>query len=168
MMFVVDMSYVLSARGDGDHGGRMGEPELSGFSHLADGEAKSPSILVIDDDVQLRAFLCEVLDQEGYQVYQAENGTIGSEMFDAHTPDLVLTDIVMPEKEGMELIMELRHANPALPIIAMSGGNAGFSGSYLAAAGKLGANATLAKPFTASHLLAAIEELLKPSFATGR
>ncbi len=137
-------------------------------THSADGDRKLPSILVIDDDAQLRGFLCEVLDQEGYQVYQAENGTTGSEMFSRYIPDLVLTDIVMPEKEGMELIMELRRANPALPIIAMSGGNAGFSGSYLAAAGKLGANATLAKPFTASHLLAAIGELLKPSFATGR
>jgi len=133
-----------------------------------EGEAKPPVILVIDDDAQLRGFLCEVLDQSGYQVYQAENGTIGSELFNIHAPDLVLTDIVMPEKEGMELIMELRSASPTLPIIAMSGGNAGFSGSYLAAAGKLGANITLAKPFTASHLLTAIEELLKPSFATGR
>lgn len=126
------------------------------------------SILVIDDDPQLRGFLREVLDQEGYQVFEAENGNEGSSLHARHQPDLVVTDIVMPEKEGMELIRELRQEDPALPIIAMSGGNAGFSGSYLAAAGKLGANLTLAKPFTASHLLAAIEELLHPRSATGR
>lgn len=133
-----------------------------------DNARQSPSILVIDDDAQLRGFLREVLDQEGFEVLEADNGTVGCAMFERHRPDLVLTDIVMPEKEGMELIMELRRSHPELPIIAMSGGNAGFSGSYLAAAGKLGADATLAKPFTASHLLSAIQELLKPRFATGR
>lgn len=133
-----------------------------------DNARQPPSVLVIDDDAQLRGFLREVLDQEGFEVLEADNGTVGSAMFERHRPDLVLTDIVMPEKEGMELIMELRRAHPELPIIAMSGGNAGFSGSYLAAAGKLGADATLAKPFTASHLLSAIQELLKPRFATGR
>lgn len=139
-----------------------------GAHATVDSARQSPSILVIDDDAQLRGFLREVLDQEGFQVLEAENGNVGSVLFERHRPDLVLTDIVMPEKEGMELIMELRRADPALPIIAMSGGNAGFSGSYLSAAGKLGADATLAKPFTASHLLAAIQELLKPRFATGR
>ncbi len=130
---------------------------------------KTPSsILVIDDDAQLRGFLREVLDSAGYRVLEADNGNQGSQMYAEYRPDLVLTDIVMPEKEGMELIMELRQLNADLPIIAMSGGNAGFSGSYLTAAGKLGANATLAKPFTASHLLTAIEKLLKPRFATGR
>jgi DNA-binding response OmpR family regulator len=140
----------------------------SGEAHGQEGGATSPSVLVIDDDVQLRGFLREVLDQAGYQVFEAGNGNEGSAMYARHRPDLVLTDIVMPEKEGMELIMELRRDHPTLPIIAMSGGNAGFSGSYLTVAGKLGANATLAKPFTASHLLAAIEQLLKPRFATGR
>lgn len=140
----------------------------SGTSHTRDEGAPPASILVIDDDAPLRGFLCEVLDQAGYRVLVAGNGNEGSELYAAHHPDLVLTDIVMPEKEGMELIMELRRDHPTLPIIAMSGGNAGFSGSYLTVASKLGASATLAKPFTASHLLTAIEQLLEPRFATGR
>ena len=140
----------------------------SGIPHTGEPATQPASILVIDDDVQLRGFLCEVLDQAGYRVHEAGNGNEGSEQYARHRPDLVLTDIVMPEKEGMELIMELRRDHPALPIIAMSGGNAGFSGSYLTVASKLGASATLAKPFTASHLLTAIEQLLEPRFATGR
>ena len=139
-----------------------------GEAHSGAEQRPAPSILVIDDDAQLRGFLREVLDQAGYRVYEAANGNEGSEQYARHDPDLVLTDIVMPEKEGMELIMELRRDHPTLPIIAMSGGNAGFSGSYLTVASKLGADAALAKPFTASHLLAAIEQLLKPRFATGR
>lgn len=140
----------------------------TGEAHDGAKRLSHSTILVIDDDVQLRGFLREVLDQAGYQVLEAGNGNEGSELFARHGPDLVLTDIVMPEKEGMELIMELRRDHPNLPIIAMSGGNAGFSGSYLTVASKLGASATLAKPFTASHLLTAIEQLLEPRFATGR
>lgn len=140
----------------------------TGEAHDRAKRPSHPTILVIDDDVQLRGFLREALDQAGYRVLEAGNGNEGSELFARHGPDLVLTDIVMPEKEGMELIMELRRDHPTLPIIAMSGGNAGFSGSYLTVASKLGASATLAKPFTASHLLTAIEQLLEPRFATGR
>jgi DNA-binding response OmpR family regulator len=130
-------------------------------------EATRLSILVIDDDSQLRGFLREVLLDEGYQVLEAANGSEGASLYEQYRPDLVLTDIVMPEKEGIELIMELRRKAPGLPIIAMSGGNAGFSGSYLSAAGKLGANVTLAKPFTANHLLGAISDLLQQSSAMG-
>ena len=154
--------------GRGTHGGRWEAPMPSADTHTREGDTHPLSVLVIDDDVQLRGFLREVLDQAGYRVFEAGNGNEGCALYARHHPDLVLTDIVMPEKEGMELIMELRREQPALPIIAMSGGNAGFSGSYLTVASKLGANASLAKPFTASHLLAAIEQLLKPRFATGR
>ena len=140
----------------------------AGTAHTGQGGVHPGSVLVIDDDAMLRGFLREVLDQAGYQVFAAANGNEGTDLFARHRPDLVLTDIVMPEKEGMELIMELRRDHPDLPIIAMSGGNAGFSGSYLTVASKLGASATLAKPFTASQLLMAIAQLLEPRFATDR
>lgn len=117
------------------------------------------TILIIDDDPQLGPFLRELLEGEGYRVLVAVDGIEGQRIFNGCKPDLVLTDLIMPGREGIELIMGLRQGNQALPIIAMSGGSR-FSGRYLDIAQTLGANAILKKPFSADQLLATIGSLL--------
>jgi DNA-binding NtrC family response regulator len=79
-------------------------------------------ILVIDDDEQILRTLHQVLEMEGHEVLDAPNGKEGMRIFEEHGADLVVTDIVMPEKEGIETIKELHEGNPDLKIIAISGG----------------------------------------------
>jgi len=119
-------------------------------------------LLLIDDDPHLREVLAMALAQAGHTVMQAEGGRQGTQLFRATPADLVITDLVMPDREGLETIVALHREWPALPIIAMSGG-VPHSAVYLAMADKLGASRTLAKPFAPSVLLRAIEELLAPS-----
>ena len=119
-------------------------------------------ILLIDDDDLLRDVLTTALTHAGHTVYQAADGAQGCEIFNATPVDLVLTDIIMPGQEGIETIMHLRHLNPRLPIIAMSGG-ATNSKVYLSLAAQLGARHVLAKPFTPDALAAAIADLLPPA-----
>jgi len=117
-------------------------------------------IVVVDDDDLFRDYLVTVLTEQGYEVLSAENGNDGLKLCEKESPDLVLTDIIMPEVEGVEVILKLREIRKDLPIIAMSGGNMGNSSSYLGMAGKLGANAVLSKPFERVALLNQIEVLL--------
>lgn len=116
------------------------------------------TILVVDDEEPVRTFVCEVLAGDGYTVLQAENGTQALERVDSASVDLVITDLVMPEKEGIETILELRKSHPALDVVAMSGA---FSGEYLSTARLLGAHATLAKPIDPVGLLALVQDILK-------
>jgi DNA-binding response OmpR family regulator len=81
-----------------------------------------PSILLIEDDELFRSTLAEALSSQGYTVIQAVDGDEGVKMYKARPTDLVLTDVVMPNKEGIATVRELRRANPGLGIIAMSGG----------------------------------------------
>jgi CheY-like chemotaxis protein len=118
------------------------------------------SVLVIEDDQQFRSFLRELLQGEGFRVLEAEDGEQGWERLLAESPDVVLTDIVMPGKEGVELIQQIRARGLSLPVVAMSGGNMGFGERYLDVAGILGANATLNKPFSSGELLATLEHVL--------
>jgi DNA-binding response OmpR family regulator len=115
-------------------------------------------LLLVDDDAMVRDMLAVTLTAAGHTVVQAENGREGAKLFRAAPTDLVITDLVMPDREGLETISELRAEWPTLPIIAMSGGMR--SPVYLRLATKLGAQRTLAKPFTADALLGAIDELL--------
>jgi CheY-like chemotaxis protein len=117
-------------------------------------------ILVIDDETLMRRMVQRILVPEGHTVLEAENGTIGIDMVRSHAPDIVITDILMPEKEGLETIRELRRLNPAIKIIAMSGGSAGQDAPVLHWAERLGAHATLAKPFRAAELQDAVSRLL--------
>ncbi len=130
-------------------------------------------ILIIEDDELLRHVLAKSLEMAGHQVDQAANGQEGLDLFRAVTPDLVLTDLVMPVQEGVETIMALRRRAPAIPIIAMSGGVPN-SGLYLGIASRFGAKRVLAKPFTPQRLLDAVNETLgdagngpKPGSGTG-
>lgn len=116
-------------------------------------------ILLIEDDDPLRQVIAQSLVLAGHEVFQAADGRQGLEIFHAATFDLVLTDLVMPGKEGVETIIELRREQPALKIIAMSGGMP-RSDFYLNLAAHLGAQRTLAKPFTPTELIKVIDEVL--------
>jgi len=116
-------------------------------------------ILVIDDDDQLRDLLIRVLERADHEVRGADNGRSGERECREFAPDLVVTDIVMPEQEGIETIMSLRRHTPGLPIIAMSGGAMYGSGEYLDIARRLGAS-TLRKPFLPQDLLDAVRQAL--------
>lgn len=116
------------------------------------------SILIVDDDPVLCKMLRALLEQAGYEVFEAANGRQGMRSFTTHPTDMVLTDIVMPDVEGIELIMTLRRQNASLPILAMSGGNSGMGPDYLEMAEKLGATATIYKPVSPPEVLATIEQ----------
>jgi CheY-like chemotaxis protein len=117
-------------------------------------------ILLIDDDDVFRSMLSQTLAHFGHQVTQARNGKEGLKFLERESVDLVITDIVMPEKEGVEVLMELREQRPALKIIVISGGGPGSAEGYLGIAKLLGASAALAKPFSNEALLTAIGKLL--------
>jgi len=118
-------------------------------------------ILIIDDDKPFRVMLRIMLENAGYKdIKEAENGYIGMKLIRKSPFDLVITDIVMPEKEGIETIMELRRDFHAVKIIAMSGGGKIGPGTYLEMAGHLGAGRTLEKPFQQSELVDAVRGLL--------
>lgn len=125
-----------------------------------------PTILLIEDDELFRTTLAEALDSQGYTVFQATDGDEGLKMFKARPTDLVLTDIVMPNKEGIATVRELRRASSNLGIIAMSGGLAKDAPLYLLLAGGLGADRTLQKPFPLSVLLQAVKEVLAKTGTT--
>jgi DNA-binding response OmpR family regulator len=112
-------------------------------------------ILLIEDNDPIRALLRENLELEGHTVIEARNGQEGLDLFRQAGADLVITDILMPEKEGLAVLMELRNAHPPVNVIAISGG-----GGDLATGGLLGAAKVLLKPFPIAVLIAAIDELL--------
>jgi DNA-binding response OmpR family regulator len=119
-----------------------------------------PKILLIDDDETIRAVLSLTLERAGHTVILAGDGREGLRYLEQNSVDLVVTDIVMPETEGMELIQRLRTTRPHLKIIVMSGGGRLRDTSYLESATLLGANYALTKPFGGALLLAAVEAVL--------
>jgi len=116
-------------------------------------------ILVIEDDSGVRDLLEKVLAATGYEVSTAVNGEEGVLCFRKKPPDLVITDLLMPNKEGLETIRELRLANPVVKIVAISGAPSEWRALEIAT--KLGANETISKPFKTDDLLHAVERLLK-------
>jgi DNA-binding response OmpR family regulator len=117
-------------------------------------------ILVIDDNDLVRASTRTILESEGYVVDEAGDGDIGIARAKSGTPDLIITDIVMPNKEGIEMIRDLRGRGYDGPIIAMSGGGRLDATEVLDLAGKLGADACIAKPFKKAELLAKVKACL--------
>ncbi|HUN49513.1 MAG TPA: response regulator [Candidatus Sulfotelmatobacter sp.] len=117
-------------------------------------------ILVIDDDPALRQLMRRILSDAGHSVVEAENGAVGVKCARQHRPTIAITDILMPEKEGIETIRELRRLQLGVKIIAMSGGTSAKGMLYLDAAKTLGADATLLKPFRRADLLVAVNDLL--------
>jgi CheY-like chemotaxis protein len=118
-------------------------------------------ILIIDDDDQIRGMIRQMLMREGYEVVEASNGKQGAQIFREKPADLVITDLIMPQKDGIEIIMELRRDYPALKIIAISGGGRGAPELYLKEARLLGAHLVLRKPFERQELLEAVRKLLE-------
>lgn len=118
-------------------------------------------ILIIDDDDQFREMLHEMVEREGYTVFSAPDGVEGMKIVNQKNPDLIITDIIMPEKEGLETILELKKMVPEVKIIAISGGGRSQPGDYLRTAKYFGADKTMAKPFTKSELLNSIVEVLQ-------
>jgi len=117
-------------------------------------------ILVMDDDFQFRQVLKLRLEEAGYKVHDAGDGINGMRLLSAEPIGLVITDIIMPGKEGIEPIREIRHDYPDVKIIAISGGGRINGECYLRTAKRLGADRTFTKPFKREELLAAIQELL--------
>ena len=115
-------------------------------------------VLIIDDDAAIRRFLCDGFESAGYEVNTVGDGNQGMQHFREHSADLVITDLLMPGKDGLEIIRELQRECPSVKIIAMSGGHtAGLD--FLQEARLFGALRTLAKPFTFDTILALSEEI---------
>ncbi len=125
---------------------------------VLDPPRRSASILIVDDEAAVRSFLRSVLEQEGYEVVEAIDGKRGLQQASARRFDLVVTDLIMPEQEGIETIQALRREMPGIGIIAISGN---IGGPYLKIAASLGADAALAKPIRADLLLATTAEILR-------
>lgn len=118
-------------------------------------------ILVIDDDPQIRTMLRMMLEREGYEVTEAPDGAVGVQEFRKAPFDVVITDLLMPEKEGIETIIELKRDFPNVKIIAISGGGQHMGAdNFLRLAQKIGAKHSLRKPFKRDELINMIEELL--------
>lgn len=117
-------------------------------------------ILVIDDEPSAISLLRRILEAEGYEVVDAKNGQEGLEVFEETPCDLVITDMVMPVKDGLQTILDLRNDNPDLPVIAISGGGAISKERYLAVAGYLEKVVTIAKPFGVEDILEAVQKFL--------
>src|SRR5688572_12189200 len=113
-------------------------------------------ILLIDDDEPFRGMLRMMLTQLGHEVREARDGKEGIASYVREGADLVITDIVMPEKEGLETIMELRRKHGAKKIIAMSGGGHMAPSDYLRIARQMGATRIIEKPFASESIIAAV------------
>lgn len=118
------------------------------------------SILLVDDNDDARVTVARILEMSGYSVVQAPNAKAASALLNEHVPDLVITDIFMPEGDGFEMLNQLREREPKIPVIAISGGGVRDGLDVLAIAGRLGAKKVLNKPFARRQLLDAITEAL--------
>jgi len=119
------------------------------------------SLLIVDDDVQILNILRQMLEREGYDVVKASNGKQGLRLYRENPADLIITDIIMPEKDGIEIIIELKRDYPDVKIIAISGGGRIDSELYLDLAKKLGVLRTFTKPVERKQLLNAVRNILQ-------
>ena len=117
-------------------------------------------VLIIEDDPALLALMGDGFKNAGLDVLLARNGQVGMELFDVIQPDLVITDIVMPAKEGVSVILDIRKSLSDTPLIAISGGGTRGTKSYLHWARELGADMVVQKPFRVSILLMIANQLL--------
>ncbi len=120
-----------------------------------------PGVLIVEDEKELREMLKISLARRKFTVLEAENGRDAIAHFKPSITDLVVTDLIMPDEDGLKVIMKLRELKPAIKIIAISGGGKAGPGSYLSLAKALGADATFSKPFSVNDLVSRIEELLE-------
>jgi len=120
-------------------------------------------ILIIDDEPQIRSMLTLMLEREGYEVVEAPDGVDGIKIYRQNPADLIITDLIMPNKDGIGMIIDLKKEFPNVKIIAMSGGGLNKPDGYLKGAKKLGAACTLTKPIDREEMLEAVREILKES-----
>jgi DNA-binding NtrC family response regulator len=123
-------------------------------------------ILIIDDESQIRSMLRLMLERVGYEVIEAADGMEGIRQYRDNPADLIITDLIMPNKDGIGMIIELKKEFPKVKIIAMSGGGVNRPEGYLDGAKKLGATRTLTKPIDRDEMLTAVKETLKEDAAT--
>ena len=117
-------------------------------------------ILIVDDDASIRGLFRRILEVEGYTIVEASNGESALRCFEESWADLVITDIVMPEKDGLELMAELRRLAPGVKIVAISGGGGLNPFTYLAMARERGADTVIFKPVPVESLLKTVHQLL--------
>lgn len=116
-------------------------------------------ILYIDDEPGVRSILSELLRTDGHEVMEAAEGGEGLRMLAGQGVDLVITDVVMPGKEGFEVITEIKAKHAGVRILAVSGGGSNSNLSYLTIAEKLGADRSLSKPFEIPEFLALVRQM---------
>jgi CheY-like chemotaxis protein len=119
-------------------------------------------ILIIDDEPQIRSMLKLMLERDGYEVAEAPDGVEGIRIYRQNPADLIITDLIMPNKDGIGVIIDLKKEFPNVKIIAMSGGGLNKPEGYLKGAKKLGAACTLTKPIDRGEMLKAIKDVLTP------
>jgi DNA-binding response OmpR family regulator len=119
-----------------------------------------PGVLIVEDDKELREMLKMMLVRRNFTVLEAENGKTAIAHFKPTLTDIVVTDLIMPEEDGLKVVIKLRELKPSIKIIAISGGGKVGPGSYLNLAKALGADAVFSKPFSLNDLVARIEQLL--------
>lgn len=125
------------------------------------------SILLIDDNSKARSAMRRSLERAGYTVTTACDGVEGSRLYQAVRPDLVILDMLMPQKEGIATILDIRAAAPGARILAVSGGGGFVAGDILRLAELIGADATLQKPFSTAELLSAVTRSLAGEISAG-
>ncbi len=134
------------------------------LSTLPDGQRcqgkKMARILVVDDDDNIRMMLRKILERDAYEVATAENGLVALRQQKEHPSDVIILDIIMPEKEGLETIMDLRHDDPSVKIIAISGGGQFGPSRYLTLAKAMGAIFAFEKPVPLEALREAVRMLI--------
>ena len=118
-------------------------------------------ILIIDDEPQIRSMLKLMLEREGYEVVEAPDGVAGIKVYRQNPADLIITDLIMPNKDGIGMIIDLKKEFPEVKIIAMSGGGLNKPDGYLKGAKKLGASCTLTKPIDREEILRVVAAILK-------
>lgn len=121
----------------------------------------APRILVMDDDSNLRAILCQMFKRAGYEVADARNGVEAVQMYHENPADLLIADLLMPEKDGFATFLELKKNFPDIKCFAISGGGRLGPESYLKLAKKIGVLHTFAKPFNCQEMLDAVSLTLK-------
>jgi two-component system chemotaxis response regulator CheY len=119
------------------------------------------SILLVDDDDLSRGAVHKMLERAGYQVHSTGDGQTALTHYQQSPADLVITDLIMPEMDGLEIIQQLRKSNPKIRVLAISGGGRVDAEEYLSVARKFGAVEVLPKPFTGQELKQAVEAALK-------
>ncbi len=117
-------------------------------------------VMIVEDDASLRQLLREAFENRKFTVITAADGREALRKFKPSVVDVVITDLLMPEEDGLVVIMKIREMKPAVKLVAISGGGKAGPGSYLQIAGKLGADLLLAKPFLPTELVMKVRALI--------